>query len=51
MSVQASDRSYNSAGAAYLVIYDSISQILDEAVQRIGVVGVLQEFRKFMLLG
>ena len=33
----------------YLVICDSISEVLDEAVQSVGVVDVLQELQKLML--
>lgn len=33
----------------YLVIRDSISEVLDEAVQSVGVVNVLQELQKLML--
>ena len=33
----------------YLVIRDSISEVLDEAVQSVGVVDVLQELQKLML--
>ena len=33
----------------YLVIRDSINEVLDEAVQSVGVVDVLQELQKLML--
>jgi len=34
---------------AYLVIRDSISEVLNEAVQSVGVVDILQELQKLVL--
>ena len=46
-----SEWSYDNVGTVYLVICDGISQILDKPVQPVGMVVVLQELRKPMLLG
>jgi len=40
---------HSGTGSSYLIIFNSIFQLLDESTQDCGVVSILQEFEKSML--